>query len=122
MRKIWGTAAIVAALFLAPMAQASSLYIREYRSIAIVNSSQAQLAPEPGTDQAPVSFAGGTAASAAFSSTTKVVRLICDAACSILFGPAGSTTAAATNSYLPANTAEYFAVQGGQIVSVHSNP
>ena len=120
MRNFWGAVAIL--LLLAAPAEASNLYIREYRSIAIVNSSQVQVAPEPGTDQSVVSFAAGTANSAAFASTTRIVRLICDAQCSVLFGPSGSTTATNANSFLAAGVPEYFAVQPGQIVSVHSNP
>lgn len=113
-------AAICVASFASP-ADAAKLYIREYKTITTINSYQAQIAPEPGADQTPVDFSGGAASSSAFATTTHVVRLICDASCSIVFG-ASPQTATTSNAFLAAGAAEYFGVIPGQIVSVHSNP
>lgn len=107
-------------LALISSAQASKLYIREYRTISTIGPTIAQIAPEPGADQAPVDFTGGTASSAAFAATTRVVRVWCDVSCSVLFGAA--PTASNVNAPLGAGTPEYFAVIPGQLVSVHSFP
>ncbi len=57
------------------------------------------------------------AASAAFGTKTKFVRLIADAKAHIEFG--GGPTATAANTYIPADVAEYFAVLTGQKVSAY---
>lgn len=119
MRKL-AIAAVLALGFTLP-AQASKLYIREYKNISTINVNLAQIAPEPGVDQTPVDFTSGAASSSTFATTTHVVRLVCDVSCSILFGPSPQT-AANTNALLPGGVVEYFAVIPGQLVSVHSNP
>jgi hypothetical protein len=120
MRKF--SALLIAAALLAPqLAHASKLYIREYKTITTVGVQPVPIAPEPGADQTPVDFSGGAASSQAFATTTHVVRVICDAACSILFGPSPQS-ASASNALLGAGAAEYFGVIPGEIVSVHSNP
>jgi hypothetical protein len=121
MRKIWGAAAVVAALFLAAPAEASKLFISECKNLPQIGTMVGRFAAQPCIDQAPVDFSGGSASSAAFAATTKYVRVVCDADCSILFG-ASPQTAAATNALLPSKTIEYFGVVPGQIVSVHANP
>jgi hypothetical protein len=100
----------------------SKLYITEYGSLVITACLPAQIAPEPGTDQAPIDFSGGVAQSAAFQNPTNYVRVISDVQCSIKFGT--NPTAANTNKVLPALTPEYFGVPQGQSckISVISNP
>lgn len=111
----------IAMALLAGPAEASKCYVREYKSISSLGPIVAQIAPEPGTDQAPIDFSGGAASSAAFASTTKVVRLICDASCSFVFG-ASPQTATTNNALMGAGTPEYFGVIPGQIVSCRANP
>lgn len=119
-------AAALFALFAFP-AYASNLYISEYGSVgqAVYATGGAggvlEVAQEPSLQQSPVSFSSGAASSAAFGTNTHFVRLVCDAACSVLFGPSPQT-ATASNAYLAAGIPEYFGVVPGQIVSVHSNP
>lgn len=121
MRKIPALLLAAGLLLVPSMAQASKLYIREYKTISTIGPIIAQIAPEPGVDQAPVDFSSGAAPSAAFASTTHVVRVVCDASCSIVFGPPG-TVATTSNAFLAAGIPEYFAVIPSQIISVHSNP
>src|ERR1700679_20756 len=103
MRKICGV--VIALILGLSSAQASNLYIREYRQLPIIKTAVPQVALEPGADQAVLNFASSAQSSAAFASTTNYVRLICDAACSVVFSPAGASTTAATNAnaLLPAN-------------------
>lgn len=121
MRKTFAALLLIGLVALPSFAQAAKLYIREYKTISTIGTQTAQISPEPGTDQTPVDFSGGAASSSAFASTTRVVRVICDASCSILFG-ASPQTATTSNALLAAGAAEYFAVIPGQIVSVRSNP
>jgi hypothetical protein len=116
-----GCGLVLGLLALASSAEASKLYIREYKTISSLGPIVAQIAPEPGVDQAPVDFTSGAASSAPFATTTHVVRVWCDVSCSILFGPSPQTATNA-NAPLGAGAAEYFAVSPGQLVSVHSFP
>lgn len=121
MRKLLSAVLVSAGLLLPQMAQASKLYIREYKNISTIGVTRVPIAPEPGVDQTPVDFTSGSASSNTFASTTNVVRVVCDVSCSILFGPSPQT-AANTNALLPGGVVEYFAVIPGHLVSVHSNP
>ena len=65
-----------------------------------------------------VAIGGTSAASAAFSSGTKFVRIHADTACRIEFAVA--PTAASTSMRLPANGTEYLGVREGLKVAVIS--
>ena len=98
------------------------LYVTEFESLAIpTEGGNAPIANAPPVvDQSPVAIAGGANKSAAFGSTTRFVRLHCDAICSIAFSATG-TAATASNMRMPASHTEYFGVRPGFYVSVISN-
>ena len=119
MGKFFGAA--IALLLSIASADASNCYIREYQTIATIQSKVAQIAPDVGTtvDQTPVAI-GSAASSAPFNAKTTLVRLICGANASFVIG-ASPQTATTSNSYLATGIPEYFAVAPGQIVSFVSN-
>lgn len=96
----------------------ASLYISEYSENGFRSLGGVQVASEPGFDQ-PVLTIGSVVASAAFGGTTRIVRVHCDAVCSIAFGK--SPTATTANKRLPADHTEYFAVNPGDKLSVIAN-
>lgn len=117
------TARLCVALLVAPLlflipsqANAANCYIREYQGLG---GAQIPIAQEPGTDQAPISLAGGAVSSSAFAATTHVIRIVCGASASFLVGT--SPTATTSNSPIPALLPEYFGVTPGQVVSIVSN-
>jgi hypothetical protein len=101
------------------------LYITEYPDLpgAYATYTPQVVRDPPIVDQAPVAIAVGAASSAAFNARTRIVRLHCDVVCSILIGPAGSTTATAANARMAANQTEYRMVVAGagHVVSVITN-
>lgn len=108
-------------MMLGSPADASKLWIREYKAITTINTYQAQIAGEPGTDQTPVDFSGGAATSSAVAQTTHFVRLVCDASCSYsITSTAG--TATTTNALLPAGVVEFVGIPPGYFINVRSNP
>ena len=92
------------------------LYITEYKELRGVDGGLAQIGQEPGTEQTPVSFTTA-ASSAAFGSGTKMIRVIADANCHLLFGD--SPTATATAKLMLANSVEYFVGNECQDFSVY---
>lgn len=67
----------------------------------------------------PISIGGSNAESTAFGPNTSLIRVHTDAICSILVGVSPAATTG--NARMAANQTEYFAVQGGQQISVISN-
>lgn len=108
-------------VLLAPSLAQAKCYIREYQNEATVGTTRVPVAPEAGTntDQV-VDPSGGVASSSAFQKSTNLVRLICGASVSFVFG-ASPQTATTSNAPLPAMTQEYFAVVPGQVVSIILN-
>lgn len=98
------------------------LYVTEYPDLPGAYATWApQVVREPGiVDQAPVAIGAGALASVAFNARTKIVRLHCDAICSVAFGPPG-TVATAQNQRMAANQTEYKMVIPGHVVSVITN-
>lgn len=99
------------------------LYIDEFGALGDMNvttapfrkaSGEVPQIPELATQN--VAIGGSSVASAAFNANTCLVRLHCDAICSIAFGTA--PTAVATAFRLAANQTEYFAVPAGQAYKV----
>lgn len=106
-------------------AAGSVLSISEYSTMASTDTGGAagQMAAEPAiTDQPLVDFSGGVASSAAFSSRTRFIRVSCSVRCAIKFGIIGSTTATTANKPLGVDSAEYFGVLPGNVVSVIAAP
>lgn len=92
----------------------AKLYIKEYKELRGVEGGLAQIGQEPGTAQTPLTFSTAVA-SAAFGDGTKVIRIVSDANCHLVFGDAPTSTV--NEMLVIANTAEYFGVIQGQKVS-----
>ncbi len=91
----------------------STLYITEYARVAVDGRGGMILAgEEPGVDQSPIAISGTTARSAAFSTSTTLVRVHTDVICSINFGGAG-INATTNNKRLAANQTEFFGITPG---------
>jgi type IV secretory pathway TrbL component len=99
------------------------LYIAEYEDIPSAYASAAMqvVRDPPSHEQVPLAIGVSSVPSLPFGSRTRIVRLHCDAVCSILIGPSGSTTATANNQRMAANQTEYKLVVPGYIVSVITN-
>ena len=111
----------------------ATLYIAEYRQLASVPSAT-NYAPMPG--QAPqepplaeqvVNIAAGSTASVPFGQNTAMVRVHCDAICSIIFSTQAQIsantlpTATTTNKRLAQNQTEYFGTLPMQRIAVIAN-
>lgn len=117
---------LAAALFLlsASTAQAASrVWISEYSVMTATGSggSAGQMAALPALALQPtLDISGGTAqTSAAFSGSTKYIRIVCEIQCAVRGDGSAATTSAIL---LPAFSPEYFGVQAGATVSVISAP
>lgn len=101
----------------------ATLYIAEFPGIASVGTTLPQVVGTPPIAEQTVAIGGGSTASAAFNTKTKIVRLSTDAICSIAWNNSGAADPVATtaNARLPADTIEYFAVQPGGKLAVISN-
>jgi len=106
----------------------ATLYIREYAQLGVVpakfgaftalQAGQESLAV---TDQTVAIATGTSSISAAFQSSTTMVRLHCDTICSFVFVATSTGTASTTNARLAANQTEYFGVIPGSYVAVVGN-
>lgn len=94
----------------------ATLYISEHTAGTIAGT---QVVAEPAIAEQTVSITGASQASAPFNEATRIVRVACDAVCSIKFGK--SPSAATTNKRLAANQTECFAVNPGDSVAVIAN-
>lgn len=103
----------------------ATLYVSEYRSLSSVPSSfsfapQAGQAPqEPPIAEYTISITGSSTAGPLFSGYTALLRVHCDAVCSIAIG--NSPTATTVNKRLAANQTEYFGGSPGQQIAVIQN-
>ena len=95
------------------------LYISEYPHAA---SDQGKALPvgfgTPVASQT-VSIGGSTTQSNAFNANTNLIRVHCDAACSIAIG--ANPTATTSTARMAANQTEYFGVAPGSKIAVISN-
>lgn len=83
-----------------------------------IGNSQASDAIFPGTTQViAISSGAASTASAAFGSSTELVRVACTSQCFISFG-ASPTATNSTSLVLPAGAVEYFAVTPGEKVAM----
>lgn len=94
----------------------ATLYISEYADVGR-SGGIIPVGAEPATDQAPLTFTGTAASSAAFLNNTSMVRIHTDSIASIKFGTA-PTAVANTNKRLTAGQTEYFTVPLGQSYKV----
>lgn len=95
----------------------ATAWITEYREAALTGAGVGVPAgKEPALAHQTVTFTTATS-SAAFNANTRLIRIQCDAAAHLKFGPVGQT---ATTSHTPvnANAGEYFGVNPGDEVSV----
>jgi hypothetical protein len=98
----------------------ASLYVTEYLGLGRAALDTVTQAPtEPALTEQLVAIGGSSTQSAAFSTRTRLVRVHCDAICSVAFGP--NPTAVNTAKRLAANQTEYFAVNGGDKLAVITN-
>ena len=97
----------------------ATLYLSEFANMAGVGSRFVNAAPMAPLAEQTLSIGGSSTRSNAFSSTTQIIRVAADQACSISIG--ASPTATATKARLPANVPEYFAVQPGHMLAVITN-
>jgi hypothetical protein len=95
------------------------MYIAEYAELAHdENGNVIQAGKEPALARQFVTYSA-TAASAAFNPSTRFVRIYCDGAAFLNFGPAPTSTTA-QDTPVAATTPEYFGVIPGQKVSAVS--
>lgn len=100
----------------------AKVYISEYQEGAKEYPTPRPIAAaqEPTVaEQTPITSSGTSAQSAAFNSTTKLVRIHTDGIISVAFGV--NPTADVNSKRLAANTTEYFGVRPGDKVAVITN-
>jgi hypothetical protein len=99
------------------------LYVTEYGTIAALPATaNGQVPFEPPLREQVLDFTGGVISSAPFQQYTRMIRLHCDAICSLIVGfpPQTATT---SNGRFAANQTEFRGVPEGQgfVVSVVTN-
>ena len=103
----------------------AKLYVTEYPDLpgAFATYTPQVVRDPPIVDQTPVAIGASALQSAAFNALTRIVRLHADVVCSILIGPAATTTATANSARMAANQTEYRMVVAGagHVVSVITN-
>ena len=103
----------------------ATLYVSEYRLLASVPSSTkyapmpAQGPQEPPQAEYVIAIGGSSTAGPIVGGYTALLRVHCDAICSIAIGL--SPTATTTNKRLAANQTEYFGCSQGQQIAVIAN-
>ena len=97
----------------------SKLYITEYSEMLSVGNKAIPVPVEPGVEQTPITISGTSAQSAAFASSTLLVRIHSDVVCSLLFSD--NPTADVNDKRMSAGDTEYFAITPGGKVAVISN-
>lgn len=94
----------------------AKLYVTEYVSTGDIVG-QGNIAAEPEVATQVVTYTGTAAASTAFGTATRIIRLHTDSICSVFFSVAG-TDATTSNRRMVAGQTEYFKVPGGQSYKV----
>jgi len=98
----------------------ATLYITEFDGRAQgVNGHVAAAYMQPAPAEQTVAIGAGSVQSAALGASTRFVRLMADAPCSVAFG--ANPTATATKMRLAANVPEVFGVVPGQKIAVITN-
>jgi hypothetical protein len=96
----------------------ATLYISEYTEAVGRTGGIVPIVLEPPAVEQTVAI-GAEAKSFAFGANTRIIRVHCDAICSILIG--ANPTATTAKKRLPADHTEYFGVTPGDKLSVISN-
>ena len=103
----------------------SNLYITEFDQLVITDNGVPWFGKFDAdtVQQTPIAIGGTSEPSQPFAMTTKFVRVIADATCSIAYTPPGQATEAATANgmLLYAGVPEYFGVDPKGVLSVISN-
>lgn len=86
------------------------LYVTEYEHMIELAGGRLPVGKEPAVASQAFTFTGTAAASAAFQSRTKFIRVHTDAICSIVFGTAPVATG--DSMRLAAGQTEYFGIPG----------
>lgn len=102
--------------FICGLANAATLYVTEFVG-APPNSVYYQAVKPPSVANQTVAITGTSTQSAAFSSTTGIIRVTTDTACVIEIGGT-NPTAVTASAYLPAGAVEYFIVAAGAKIAV----
>jgi hypothetical protein len=98
----------------------ATLYITEFTmAMSTIGTTKAPILPQPPNFEQTVTISATAAQSGAFDEDTNCIRVIADAACSILIG--ANPVATAANMRLAANVPEYFGVPNSFKLSVITN-
>lgn len=99
----------------------ATLYITEYANVTMQAGTLIAVPEDPPITKQTVAIGGSSASSATLNAATRLVRLHCDAICSVLIGT--SPTATATDGRFAANQTEFRGVapNGGMKVAVITN-
>lgn len=97
----------------------ATFYISEYPGLAAIGTTISAIPPEPSIVDQAIAIGATSVQSNAFSTTTRLILLSSDTACSILFG--ADPVATVVNKRIPANVPMGFAVVPGQKVAVIAN-
>ena len=98
----------------------ATLYITEFGGIKPdANGRSPQAMQVPAIAEQTVAIGAASAKSSVFNSGTKMVRIVSDATCSILFG--ADPTATAVKMRISADSPEYFMTMPGHKVAVITN-
>jgi hypothetical protein len=91
----------------------AKLYITEYGTIAALPATaNGQVPFEPPLAEQVLDFTGGPATSAAFQQYTRMIRMNCDATCSLIVG--ANPSASTSNGRWATNQTEFRGVPEGQ--------
>ena len=88
------------------------LYVTEYATISALPNHSGQMPFEPPLTEQVLDFTSGVATSNPFRPGTRMVRLNCDATCSLIVG--ANPTATTANGRLAADRTEYRGIPEGQ--------
>src|SRR5260221_3538035 len=91
----------------------ASLYVTEYPEIGVHQGTGVPVAFVPAAgpvQEQKLAIGGASVPSLAFKANSKIVRLHCDAICSVKFGAIATVSASTTDPRMAANQTEYFAI------------
>ena len=99
----------------------AKLFIAEYQNFAAAPNHLIQAPLEPASVEQVIDFTSGPAVSNPFSQSTRLIRLVSDAPCSVSIGI--NPSASAANGRMPADAVEYRGIPEGSAfkISVVSN-
>jgi hypothetical protein len=97
----------------------ATLYLTEFTNSGAAHGRSPSMGQWPAVAKQTLAI-GGAVSSAAFNKNTNMIRVHCDAICSITIG-AAPQTALTTDARLAANQTEYHSVNPGHVLSVVSN-